>query len=101
MSFNLVSTDSADRLVLSGQLDFTTAAIALAAVNEKLAERSATGPALVLDLSQVSSSNSAGLSLLIEWKAQAQQLGAALSFDNVPDALQQIAEVCQVTEIVN
>ena len=87
---------SADRYELTGQLKFDTAADALAAITEKLGQ----SQHLSLNLAGVTAANSAGLALLIECKAMALRSGKTVSFENIPDALQKIAEVCQVQDLL-
>ena len=50
-------------------------------------------PAMVtVDLSQVTSSNSAGLAMILEMAKDAQQNNIELHFNNLPDTLQTIAK---------
>ena len=51
------------------------------------------GGELILDLSGVVRSDSAGLALLLEWMDQAKRFGAKLRFRNVPDSLMGIARL--------
>jgi len=56
--------------------------------------------ALTVDLSQIESSNSAGLSLFLRWLAYAKQQEKKISFVNVPESLYKVAEVCGVAGIL-
>jgi len=79
-------------IAVSGQLDFSTAAQALDAVNEQLlAIPDASSDVHVIDLADVTHSNSAGLALLIEWLAEAQRTGRTIRFENIPNSLRQIS----------
>ena len=53
---------------------------------------------LTIDLSGVSRSNSAGLGLLIEWMRYAGSRGSTIKFLNLPEQMQQVAELCGVEE---
>jgi len=53
-----------------------------------------------IDLSGVTRSNSAGLALLIEWLATARRSGHVVTFHHIPDALRQLAGVCQVDGLI-
>ena len=55
---------------------------------------------LTVDLSQIESSNSAGLSLFLRWLAYANQQEKKISFVNVPESLYKVAEVCGVAVFV-
>lgn len=86
----------APRCRVSGALDFTTARETLDAVSAHISNHSS----LVVDLSGVSSSNSAGLALLIEWLAVGRRSGHVVSFHHIPDTLRQLAGVCQVDGLI-
>jgi phospholipid transport system transporter-binding protein len=89
-SFTVTNLD--DRCQVSGVLDFTTARAALEQLNP-LVEGS---PQLQVDLTEVTHCNSAALALLIELKAVAHRTGHEVTFSAIPDALLQLAKVCQV-----
>ncbi|MBX2882141.1 MAG: STAS domain-containing protein [Granulosicoccus sp.] len=84
------------RAVLSGSLNFQTANQALESVAVLIGQQKHT----VLDLSGVDQANSTGLALMSEWKGLAQRAGHTLEFDNVPSSLVQIAEVCQLGDLL-
>lgn len=98
-SFSVTPDDTGARpgcAVLSGSLSFTTANQALESVGALITAQSHT----VLDLSGIDQANSTGLALMSEWKGMAQRAGHTLEFENVPPSLAQIAEVCQLTELL-
>ncbi|KAB7623831.1 lipid asymmetry maintenance protein MlaB [Alkalilimnicola sp. S0819] len=51
------------------------------------------GPELVLDLSGVRRSDSAGLALLAEWTRQARQHGLSLHYRGMPEQMRALARV--------
>ena len=85
-----------DRARVIGSLHFTTVSALLtagvAAINA--------GRAAVIDLAGVTTSDSAGLALLIEWLSVAKAAGRTLRFDNVPSQLQQLARLSEVEELL-
>lgn len=81
---------------VAGLLDFTTANQALDSVSALIKEHKS----LTIDLSGVDSSNSAGLALLIEWRAIARASDHSVTFSHIPDSLRQLAQVCQVDGLI-
>jgi len=85
-----------DRARVIGSLHFTTVSALLtagvAAINA--------GRAAVIDLADVTASDSAGLALLIEWLSVAKGAGRALRFENIPSQLQQLARLSEVEELL-
>jgi len=75
---------------ISGDLSFETVSGLLQ--NSKAAFRNSGGP-LVMDLHQVSRSDSAGLALLLEWMRMAKQTGQPIVFHHLPVQLRDIAKV--------
>ena len=55
---------------------------------------------LTVDLSDVTSSDSSGLSLLLRWLRYAGQQGKTMSFINTPARLYKIANVCGVASLL-
>ena len=80
-----------------GALTFGTARRALQAGVRAFASGQG---AIQLDLSGVGASDSAGLAVLIEWLAWGRRSGRQLRFANVPDALQAIARICEIEELI-
>jgi phospholipid transport system transporter-binding protein len=79
-----------------GSLDFET-------VTQLLPQGSAAidaGHAAVIDLKGVSSSDSAGLALLIEWLSVAKYVKRPLSYENMPAQLHQLARLSEVEELL-
>ena len=66
---------------------------------EKLFQGSA--PVSSIDLSGVTSVDSAGLALLLEWKATQDPLSRNLNFINAPSALMSLAQLCYAVELLN
>ena len=59
------------------------------------------GDARVLDLTEVSRSDSAGLALLLEWQAQAQQNNIQLTFRNIPQQMQAIIDISGLEKLIS
>ncbi len=78
---------------LSGELSFATVGSLLT----EFSQRSHTTPPKVLDLSEVSRTDSAGLALLIEWLKQS----ATITFRNIPEQMQSLATVSGVQELLS
>lgn len=55
---------------------------------------------LQIDLSDVGQADSAGLALLIDWLATAQQFGKGLRYLNLPPTLESLAQLSEVTELL-
>jgi phospholipid transport system transporter-binding protein len=79
-----------------GSLHFNTVSALLAAGVAAIKG----GRADVIDLAGVTSSDSAGLALLIEWLSVAKSTGRALRFENIPSQLQQLARLSEVEELL-
>ena len=85
-----------DRARVVGALRFTTVS-ALLPVGEAAINA---GRAAVIDLAEVTSSDSAGLALLIDWLSVAKSAGRTLRFENIPSQLQQLARLSEVEELL-
>jgi phospholipid transport system transporter-binding protein len=81
-----------DRLMVSGDLDFISV---VNLWNDSLPLFNSHSE-LNFDFLNVNSSNSAGLSLLIEWMKLARKTHKKIKFSNVPSQLVSIARVCGV-----
>jgi phospholipid transport system transporter-binding protein len=57
-------------------------------------------PALHIDLSGVTSANSAGLALLIEWMKYAKSTRKEIQFKHIPESLLSMAKVAGVDKII-
>ena len=55
---------------------------------------------LEIDLSRVERADSAGLALLLEWKAQANQRSSEINFVGIPDSLLAIAQTTEVSHLI-
>jgi phospholipid transport system transporter-binding protein len=55
---------------------------------------------LQVDMSGVDKADSAGLALLLEWKAQAAARGASISYTGIPRSLVAIARTSEVSELL-
>ena len=56
--------------------------------------------ALAIDLSAISEVDSSAVALLLKWRREAQRLGKRLEFINLPGNLAALAELYDVTELV-
>jgi len=81
---------------VSGDLSFETANKVLRASEAVFRRHSS----LDIDLSGVDKADSAGLALLIEWKAQAAQRKATIRFTGLPESLLGIARVSEVDDLL-
>ena len=79
---------------LSGELSFATVGSLLTEFSQRIATHT---PPKVLDLSEVSRTDSAGLALLIEWLKQS----ATITFRNIPDQMQSLASVSGVQALLS
>lgn len=53
-----------------------------------------------VDLSGVSRIDSAGLALLLEWQSAARKREAILAFNDAPDDLVSLADLCEATDLL-
>jgi phospholipid transport system transporter-binding protein len=95
---NFELTDLGDgRFALLGDMSFQTANRIL-----KASARPFGGfDSLHLDLSKVDKADSAGLALLLEWKAQAVGRAASIRFEAIPESILAIARTSGVTELIS
>ncbi len=84
------------RARLVGALEFRTVTALLAPGTAAIEQ----GRASAIDLSGVTSSDSAGLALLIEWLSVARAAGRALRFENIPLQLHQLGALSEVDELI-
>lgn len=84
------------RFRVEGALTFDTVADAVATTQKLFADY----PALELDLSGVSASDSAGLALLIEWVRRAQRRDCRLSFSHVPEQVMAVARISDADKLL-
>ena len=81
---------------LSGTMSFDTADRILSA-SEKIF---GTYEDLSIDLSLVKRADSAGLALLLEWKAQAKKSAGEIRYSGIPDSIRAIAVTTEVTHLI-
>jgi phospholipid transport system transporter-binding protein len=81
---------------ITGPLEFATAGQLLESSGDMFTGHDS----LLVDLSGVSSVDSAGLALLIEWLRLARQCNCAIRFAAVPDKLLAIAKLSGVDDII-
>jgi phospholipid transport system transporter-binding protein len=87
---------SGDRANLAGDLRFDTVGSLLNVGSRVIGE----GRIAVIDLAGVSSGDSAGLALLIEWLSVARAVKRPLRYENIPSQLQQLARLSEVEELL-
>ena len=93
--FNIESAGP-ERLKARGELDFETAAAALRAGLALLPR----GGRCTIDLAGVTSADSAGLAVLVEWLAAAAERGGSLAFEAVPAQLRAIARISDLESLL-
>lgn len=84
------------RLAASGVLEFATAAAALRAGLALIGA----GRAWTVDLSGVTSGDSAGLAVLVEWISAARARGASVRYESVPAQIRAIARISDLEELL-
>jgi phospholipid transport system transporter-binding protein len=60
----------------------------------------ASAPSVVVDLSLVTGSDSAGMALLIEWIRMTRAAGRKIHFDNVPQQIMALARISEVDDLL-
>lgn len=85
------------RFELSGALTFDTVASLL----EQGQKRFAAHSRIILDLSGVTDSDSAGLALLMEWVSWANHSVREIRYENVPERLVSIASISEVESMLS
>ena len=84
------------RFALKGNVSFDTANRILKASESVFAQHAS----LQVDMSGVDKADSAGLALLLEWKAQAAGRGASISYKDIPESLVAIARTSEVSDLL-
>jgi len=86
------------RATLAGALTFESVA-SLFGETQKLFR----GPQSVtlIDLSNVTNADSAGLALLLEWQAVQRAASRKLEINNAPDSLISLARLCEADDVMN
>ena len=98
MSESAVRLGQAGELMLSGMLDYMTGP-GLRKQGQALIKASKAA-ALVVDCSAVLKSSSVGLSLLLCFMRDAQEVGKTLSIRAMPEDMREIAQVSELTELL-
>jgi phospholipid transport system transporter-binding protein len=88
------------RVVLRGSLTFSSAAAGYAAGLRRIATLAA-GDRCNFDCSALGESDSAGLAVLIEWKAEAHRRGAELGYSGLPESLARLARITDVERLLS
>jgi len=92
----LIATGDGDGLLkIRGPLDFTSVPRIASDIPALIAGRKQ----LTLDLSGVTTANSAGLALLLELKRLERNGGCSLQFQHLPKALANIIRISELTEM--
>ena len=81
---------------MTGPLDIATVTALLPLGSAAIGQ----GQASVIDLAGVTSSDSAGLALLIEWLSVARAAKRTLRYENLPSQLLQLARLSEVEELL-
>jgi phospholipid transport system transporter-binding protein len=95
--FEIVAADDG-RAYVRGSLTFATARRAREAGMLKF--RGCTARACEVDCSGITASDSAGLTVLLDWLALAKRDGRSLRYVNLPESLLAIAKISQVDEFL-
>ena len=96
MSTCSIDAAAPGRLRVRGELDFDSAPAALSRGLELLGD----AQDCEIDLSGLSSGDSAGLAVLIEWVASARRRGATLRYTGVPAQMRAIARISALEELL-
>lgn len=91
-----IETAGGNRLRVSGELGYGTAAAALRAGVAQLASRNE----WIVDLGSVTSGDSAGLAVLVEWLSVVRTRGGAVRYENVPAQMRAIARISDLEDLL-
>lgn len=94
---NAFSAAGEGRYRLAAPLTFATVP-ALQARGTALIQQG--GGALVIDLSGISTADSAGLALLVDWLAEARARGGSLRYEQIPETLHALARLSEVDTLI-
>jgi phospholipid transport system transporter-binding protein len=81
---------------LAGELTFEAVPALYAQSQDTLPKQLTT-----VDLSGITSADSAGLALLLEWQASRKGRSGPLTFTHAPSSLMSLASLCEATEMLN
>ena len=94
-----VEDTGGSRHVLRGSLTFASAASGYAAGVRRIVALT-TGDRCDFDCSALVEADSAGLAVLIEWKAEAHRRGAELSYSGLPESIARLARISDVERLL-
>ena len=97
MSEARIVRDGAFRFHVEGEMTFATAKQLLVQSEDYFTKPQD----LEINLSRVSGADSAGLALLLEWKARATQADKQVVVEGLPEAMQSIAHLCRIEPLLN
>ena len=83
---------------VSGALTFETVTRLFHDMERRLPD---TGPIETVDLDGVSTADSAGLALLLEWQARQRKRGRELAITNAPDNLLRLARLSEAIDLLH
>ena len=83
--------------VVSGDLDFKN----VLSLHQQLLEKSGQAPDLIFDFSRVTTSDSSGLALVIEWIRLANQTNKKIAFKGLSNGLLELAQVSGLDAVIN
>ena len=96
----MVEDAGGSRVVLRGSLTFSSAAAGYAAGLRRIAALAA-GDRCNFDCSALGEADSAGLAVLIQWKAEAHRRGAELGYSGLPESLARLARITDVERLLS
>ena len=91
------TASSAAQLTLSGELDFSTVPDVLPQLSDAVNGYAHS----ILDMSGVTSANSAALALLVELRRIGGAAGHKIEFRAVPDSVIKVAQVCEAESLLS
>lgn len=97
MALATINFISPSTLVVQGVLNFDSVMDLQKTIITKLVR----DEHIIIDLKQVTYSNSAGVALLIEWQKQANRYNRQLAFINVPLQMHYIIQISGLTNILH
>lgn len=97
MAEAIIKRDGAFRFHVEGEMTFATVRQLLNQSEDYFSQPQD----LEINLSRVTAADSAGLALLLEWKARAAQAGRQVAVEGLPEAMQSIAHLCRIEPLLN
>lgn len=97
MAEALIKRDGAFRFHVEGEMTFATARQLLGQSEDYFTKPQD----LEINLSRVTAADSAGLALLLEWKARAAQAGKQVVVEGLPESMLSIAHLCRIEPLLN